>query len=99
MATTFPAEFGFHVPTRIVFGEGSLGRLPEVIDEVCGGPGVSVFLVTGKHSLKAQGTLDRVLGALGRFRITHFDGAVPFRRPRTWIGPWRPAAERAPTSS
>ena len=40
--------------------------------------GASVFLVTGKHSLKAQGTLDRVLGALGRFHITHFDGAVPF---------------------
>ncbi len=78
MATNFPAEFGFHVPTRIVFGEGSLARLPEVIDEVCGGTGASVFLVTGKHSLKAQGILDRVLGSLGRLHVTHFDGAVPF---------------------
>ncbi len=78
MATRFPAEFGFHVPTRIVFGEGSLARLPEVIDEVCGGTGASVFLVTGKHSLKAQGILDRVLGSLGRLHVTHFDGAVPF---------------------
>ncbi|MCE2404661.1 MAG: iron-containing alcohol dehydrogenase [Dehalococcoidia bacterium] len=78
MVTNFPAEFGFHVPTRIVFGEGSLARLPEVIDEACGGTGASVFLVTGKHSLKAQGILDRVLGSLGRFHVTHFDGAVPF---------------------
>jgi alcohol dehydrogenase class IV len=78
MTTKFPAAFGFHVPTRIVFGEGSLARLPEVIDEVCGGPGASVFLVTGKNSLKAQGILDRVLGSLGRFQVAHFDGAVPF---------------------
>lgn len=78
MATRFPAEFGFHVPTRIVFGEGSLARLPEVVAEVCGGTGASVFLVTGKHSLKAQGILDRVLGSLSRLHVTHFDGAVPF---------------------
>ena len=78
MASTFPSEFSFHVPTRIMFGEGYLDRLPEVIDDVCGGSGASVFLVTGKHSLRAQGVLDRVTRALGRFRVAHFDGAVPF---------------------
>jgi alcohol dehydrogenase class IV len=73
-----PTQFGFHIPTRIVFGAGSLSKLPELIEEAHGGPGASVFLVTGKRSLRAQGTLDRVLGELGRFRTTHYDGAIPF---------------------
>ena len=78
MISSSPWDFSYHTPTKIAFGPGYLSRLPEVIDEVHGGPGAAVFLVTGRSSLKAQGTLDRVMQSLSRFRVTHFGTAMPF---------------------
>ena len=71
------ASFGFHAPTKIVFGSGSLARLPEEVERL-GGPGASVFLVTGSQSLRAQGTLERVLSDLSRFQVTLYERVSPF---------------------
>ena len=78
MTSSSLSDFNYHTPTKVTFASGSLARLPEVIDEVHRGPDAAIFLVTGRSSLKAQGTLDRVMQSLSRFRVTHFDGAIPF---------------------
>ena len=76
-----PADgFNFHMPTRVVFGDGCLSRLGEVVGDTVGG-GAPVFLVTGKHSLKAGGVLGRVMEQLKGHQVTHFDGALPFPSP------------------
>ncbi len=68
------------MPTRIIYGQGTLARLPAVVEETVG-PDAHVFLVTGPNNLKVQGTLDRVLSDLERFHVTHFGGALPFTPP------------------
>ena len=73
-------DFSFYIPTRIIFGSGSLTRLPDLVEEI-GGAKASLFLVTGRHSLKAQGVLEPILKDLGRFRVTHYDGALAFPSP------------------
>ena len=73
-------SFTWSSPTRIVFGEGSLARLPALLEEVAG-PGARVFLVTGRTSLKASGIRDRVLDGLGASRVIVFDEVPPFPSP------------------
>ena len=73
-------SFNFHMPTRVTFGPGCLGQLPVLLEEVVGS-GASVFLVTGRQSLNAQGALDRILGDLRGFKVTHYDGVLPFPSP------------------
>ena len=72
--------FTWSSPTRIVFGEGSLARLPALVEEVAG-PGVRIFLVTGRKSLKASGIRERVLDGLGASRVSVFDDVPPFPSP------------------
>ena len=74
------AEFTFHMPTRVKFGPGSLALLPGLVEEL-GGSTASVFLITGSQNLRRQGTLDRVLNDLSRFRTVHYDQALPFPSP------------------
>ena len=74
-------DLSFYMPTRVVFGPGTLARLPDLVEEEAG-PDASVFLVTGRHSLRASGVLDKVLSGLGRFRVAHFDRTLPFPSPR-----------------
>ena len=80
MVNDFLSDFNFYMPTRVIFGPGSLSRLAELVEGV-GGSRAHVFLVTGRQSLKAQGTLERVLKDLSRFKVTHYDGALPFPSP------------------
>ncbi len=75
-----PTDFNFYAPTRIIFGAGSLARLPELVEDV-GGADASIFLVTGRHSLRAQGALEGILADLSCHRVTHYDGALPFPSP------------------
>ncbi len=75
-----PPTLGWLSPTRVVFGAGVLGRLPALVDEVAG-PGVRVFLVTGRKSLRASGVRQRVLDGLGPGRVTLFDDVPPFPSP------------------
>ncbi len=73
-------DHSFYMPTRIIYGQGTLSRLPDAVEETAG-PDAHVFLVTGPNNLKSQGTLDRVLDDLGRFRLIHYGGALPFTPP------------------
>ena len=67
-------------PTTVKFGSGELGKLRSIVDDIAG-PDSRVFLVTGLRSLRAQGTLQRVLSDLGEARVTLFDEASPFPSP------------------
>ena len=67
-------------PTRVVFGDGRLADLPEVVAELAGGQ-ARVLLVTGRRSLRASGVLDEVFEMLGRERVTLFDRVTPFPSP------------------
>ena len=74
------SSFTWLNPTRVIFGEGKLASLPSVVDEVAGN-GARVFLVTGRHSLRSTGVLQRVMDLLGEDRVTLFDRVVPFPSP------------------
>ena len=73
-------SFTWFSPTRVVFGPGKLANLPSVVDEVAG-DGARAFLVTGRHSLRTTGVLQRVLDLLGEGRITLFDKVTPLPSP------------------
>ncbi|MBI4012014.1 MAG: iron-containing alcohol dehydrogenase [Candidatus Rokubacteria bacterium] len=73
-------SFTWSSPTRVVFGEGSLARLPALVEEVAG-PGARIFLVTGRASLQASGRRSAVLEALGVARVAVFDDVPPFPSP------------------
>jgi alcohol dehydrogenase class IV len=77
---TTPPALGWLNPTRVVYGAGVLGRLPELAVEVAG-PGTPVFLVTGRRSLRASGALHQVLDGLGPGRVALFDDVPPFPSP------------------
>lgn len=80
MTSLAAASLSWFAPTRVVFGVGTLARLPALVDEVAGA-GARIFLVTGRRSLRASGVLDRMLDALGRSRVTLFDQIPPFPPP------------------
>ena len=80
MTSLAAASLSWLAPTRVVFGVGTLARLPALVDEVAGA-GARIFLVTGRRSLRASGVLDRVLDALGRSRVAVFDQTPPFPPP------------------
>ena len=73
-------SFTWRNPTKVIFGAGELTKLSSIVDDVAG-PDSRVFLVTGLHSLRAQGTLQSVLSDLGEARVTLFDEASPFPSP------------------
>ena len=55
----------------LIFGEGKLASLPSVVDEVAGN-GARVILVTGRHSLRSTGVLQRVKDLLAHLWIAAF---------------------------
>ena len=67
-------------PTKILFGAGTLSRLPEVIDNAVGLKS-RVFLVTGQTYLRESGTLSKIVESIGDSRVTLFDRALPFPTP------------------
>ena len=66
--------------TRVIFGNGRLADLKTVVDGVAG-TNSRVFLVTGRHSLRARGILQRIINDIGLSRITLFDDTPPFPSP------------------
>lgn len=50
----------FYLPTRIIFGAGSLSQLGVEVRE----SGQKAMLVTGRGSIRRTGMLDRVVGDL-----------------------------------
>ena len=67
-------------PTKVNFGAGEVAKLTSVVDDIAGAD-ARVFLVTGRHSLRAQGTLERVVSDLGESRVALFDEVTPFPSP------------------
>ncbi len=80
MLEQYMPSFSWFNSTRVIFGAGKLAELRAVVDEIVGSQ-ARVFLVTGRSSLRATGTLDKVIGAVGESRITLFDRTTPFPSP------------------
>ena len=77
-----PGEYSFTWlnSTRVIFGNGRLADLKAVVDGVAGSDS-RVFLVTGRHSLRARGVLQRIVGGIGLSRVSLFDDTPPFPSP------------------
>jgi NADP-dependent alcohol dehydrogenase len=57
-------NFNFYNPTRIVFGEGQVAKLDELVPEQA-----RVLVLFGGQSARKNGTLDEVITALGNRHI------------------------------
>ena len=64
------SEFGFYMPTKILFG---WGRLAEAGETARGLGATRVFLVTGRNSARAGGFIDRAGEALSGLDVVVFD--------------------------
>ncbi|MCP4582771.1 MAG: iron-containing alcohol dehydrogenase [candidate division Zixibacteria bacterium] len=58
-------NFGFTLPTKIIFGPGELIKLGKEVKKI----GRKPLLVTGKNSMRKTGILDRVLEILSQVKI------------------------------
>ena len=66
-------NFDYMTPTRLIFGENVIEKLPEVMTAI----GKNVLLTYGGGSIKKIGLYDRVLGLLKDFNITELPGIQP----------------------
>ncbi|MES2526078.1 MAG: iron-containing alcohol dehydrogenase [Bdellovibrionota bacterium] len=64
-------NFDFHNPTKILFGENTISRLPEVLPE---GP---ILLLYGGGSIKSNGVYDQVMKALTGRKVFEVSGVRP----------------------
>lgn len=64
-------NFDFHNPTKILFGENTISRLPEVLPE---GP---VLLLYGGGSIKSNGVYDQVMTSLKGRKVFEVSGVRP----------------------
>ena len=65
-------NFDFYNPTRIVFGEGTITRLDELVPA-----GARVLVLYGGGSAERNGTLAEVQAALGQRSVQRFGGIEP----------------------
>ena len=67
--------FDYFLPTRIIFGCGTIGRAGQYSRRL----GRKALIVTGRHSTKKTGLLDKVIGLLKEEGISSvvFDEIVP----------------------
>lgn len=65
-------NFEYYCPTRIVFGKGSVDRLPELIDR-----SKKVLMISGGGSIKKNGVYDQVKRALSGYDLLEFSGIEP----------------------
>ncbi len=68
-------DFGFYMPTEVIFGEGVVDRA----GKVAVGLGKRALVVTGKHSARASGALARVEASLSEAGVVSvlFDRVMP----------------------
>lgn len=62
-------KFDLRIPTRIVFGEGTIGALDRLVP-----PAAKVLLLFGGGSIRRNGVYDQVRAALGDRQVTEFGG-------------------------
>ncbi|RMJ03088.1 Alcohol dehydrogenase YqhD [Marinobacter litoralis] len=65
-------NFEFYNPTRIVFGEGTVARLDDLVPA-----NARVLVLFGGESARKTGTLDEVKQALGNRHVAEFGGIEP----------------------
>lgn len=65
-------NFDFYNPTRIVFGEGQIAKLPELVPQ-----GARVLMLYGGGSIRANGVYDEVKAALDQHTVFEFAGIEP----------------------
>lgn len=66
-------NFDYMTPTRLVFGKGSIEKLPEIMEPF----GKKVLLTCGGGSIKRNGIYDKVLSLLPDFEIFELSGIAP----------------------
>lgn len=64
-------NFDFHNPTKVLFGEGVISRLPEVLPD---GP---ILLLSGGGSIKSNGVYDQVMNTLTGRVVFEVSGVRP----------------------
>jgi NADP-dependent alcohol dehydrogenase len=65
-------NFTYYIPTRTVFGKGSIAQLPSLLPA-----GVKVGIIYGGGSIKKNGVYDQVVAALKGFSFVEFGGVEP----------------------
>ncbi len=65
-------NFDFYNPTRIVFGEGQIAKLGELVPRQA-----RVLMLSGGGSIRANGVYDEVKAALARHTVFEFSGIEP----------------------
>ena len=76
MSPTISPPFEYRLPTRIVFGDGSLSRLPEVVEDT-----EARVLVVSIKSMWRLGVLEQVERLLGKDRVVVVDPVPAFPTP------------------
>lgn len=66
-------NFDYMTPTRLIFGENAIAKLPEVMASL----GQRILLTYGGGSIKKTGIYDRVMELLKDFEITELSGIQP----------------------
>ena len=65
-------NFEFYCPTRIVFGKGTIAKLPELIDK-----SKKILITYGGGSIKKNGVYEQVKNVLQGYDILEFGGIEP----------------------
>ncbi|MDR1725890.1 MAG: iron-containing alcohol dehydrogenase [Bacteroidales bacterium] len=65
-------NFSFYNPTRIVFGKGTIAELDNLIPKTA-----KILLIYGGGSIKKNGVYEQVMAALGKRKVTEFEGIEP----------------------
>lgn len=65
-------NFEFYCPTKIIFGQGTIAKLPELIDK-----SNKVLITYGGGSIKRNGVYEQVKKALEGYNVLEFGGIEP----------------------
>jgi len=65
-------NFTYHNPVKVVFGKGSISKLPKLIDST-----QTVGLFYGGGSIKKNGVYDQIRKALTGYKVVEFGGIEP----------------------
>ena len=65
-------NFEYHNPVHLVFGKGTIAKLPELIPS-----DAKVLMLYGGGSIKKNGVYDQTLAALNGYDLTEFSGIEP----------------------
>ncbi len=74
-------NFDYRTPTRLIFGEGVVSQLPEVLEAY----GRRVLLTYGGGSIKKSGLYDQIMGLLKDFEVFELSGIEPNPRYSTSV--------------